>query len=354
VSAFRRGSKWVAKFQLRGVQHWIPGGPWRTKRQAQEAERRYRERLEARRTEETCASFAERWLSEWPRPGSSTQRQYRDAARRFAEQFGSTPLGELERVSARSWALSVPRYISRTIRTMYEDARNVGLVEQNPFANLRLPALERTEQVVAPTLEEYRRILDSCPALGGYGPEMRAMVQFAAWSGVRAGELQALRWDDLGESTIRIRRARKRDGTEGKPKNGRERRIAYLPPARAIEELPRRPDPYVFHSPRGRPLDQGSMFYSWKEVRAVSGIPRERAEAGLPNLRWHDWRHFCATQLLELGLDHFAVSVQLGHTDGGALVMARYGHPSEVMARTRLLAAFELDATVDRAAPQSE
>lgn len=56
-----------------------------------------------------------------------------------------------------------------------------------------------------------------------------------------------------------------------------------------------------------------------------------------------DWRHFCATQLLELGLDHFAVSIQLGHTDGGALVMSRYGHPSEDAARRRLLGAFELD-----------
>ena len=57
--------------------------------------------------------------------------------------------------------------------------------------------------------------------------------------------------------------------------------------------------------------------------------------------RWHDLRHFCATQLLELGLDHFAVSVQLGHTDGGALVMARYGHPSVDAAKGRLLWAFE-------------
>jgi hypothetical protein len=55
-----------------------------------------------------------------------------------------------------------------------------------------------------------------------------------------------------------------------------------------------------------------------------------------PNVRWHDLRHFCATQLLELGLDHFAVSVQLGHEDGGALVMARYGHPSKDAARGRL------------------
>jgi hypothetical protein len=56
----------------------------------------------------------------------------------------------------------------------------------------------------------------------------------------------------------------------------------------------------------------GSHFYAWREVRA---------QAGLRHVRWHDWRHFCTTQLLELGIDHFAVSIQLGHTDGGALVM---------------------------------
>jgi hypothetical protein len=31
--------------------------------------------------------------------------------------------------------------------------------------------------------------------------------------------------------------------------------------------------------------------------------------------------------MLGRGADHFAVSVQLRHSDGGALVMARYGHP---------------------------
>lgn len=48
------------------------------------------------------------------------------------------------------------------------------------------------------------------------------------------------------------------------------------------------------------------------------------------------------TQLLEFGVDHFAVSIQLGHTDGGALVMERYGHPSVDAAKARLLRAFEL------------
>jgi integrase len=336
MTAFRRGAGWVAKFQLNGEQIWVKGGPWPTKSAAKAAEARLRDQLRRRVTDETCASFADRWLEEWPRPAEATRRQYRDAAKRFADHFGSTPLGEVERLSARTWALTTPRYVIAAVRAMYEDARNVGLVEHNPFTALRLPPVRRGRQITAPTMEQYRKILNACTVLGGYGPEFRAMVQFAAWTGVRAGELQALRWQDVGADSITIRRARKRDGSEKKPKNGRERTISFLPPAQVLDELPRREDGYVFHSPRGKALDQGSHFYAWREVRAA---------AGLREIRWHDWRHFCATQLLELGLDHFAVSIQLGHTDGGALVMSRYGHPSEEAARARLLAAFELDST---------
>lgn len=40
----------------------------------------------------------------------------------------------------------------------------------------------------------------------------------------------------------------------------------------------------------------------------------------------------------ERGFSPFDVSVHLGHEDGGALVMARYGHPSKEAALGRLLA----------------
>lgn len=110
-----------------------------------------------------------------------------------------------------------------------------------------------------------------------------------------------------------------------------------------LDQVARRTDDFVFHSPRGNPLVQGSHHYAWRTVRAASRLPFERQQAALPNVRWHDLRHFCAMQLLELGLDHFAVSVQLGHEDGGALVMSRYGHPSKDAARARLLRAFPRD-----------
>lgn len=334
MSIFERpkgSGRWVAKFQRNGQQVWVPNGPWSTKTAAREAERRYRDRLDARVSDETCASFVDRWLEEWPREAASTRRLYATAARRFAEHFGPTPIGEVERLSARTWALTVPRNVSRVITTMYEDARNVGLVESNPFSNLRLPATEKTPEIVPPTVEEYRALLEACTVLGGYCAEMRAMITFAAWTGLRQGELFALQWQDVGENQIIVRRSRKLDGSLGSPKNGQARTVPLLPPARVLDQAPQREgSPFVFHSPRGQALIKGTHGWSWQKVKAAARV----------DCRWHDLRHFCATQLLELGLDHFAVSVQLGHTDGGALVMARYGHPSVDAAKRRLLAAF--------------
>jgi integrase len=333
MSVFRRGDRFVSKFQYRGRQYWTPGGPWSNRRQASEAERRYRDRLEARRSAETCASFAERWLEEWARPEASTRRLYAAAVRRFAEHFGPTPLGEVERLSARSWALTVPRNVSRVVGTMYEDARNIGVVDSNPFSNLRLAATERVTRIAPPTMGEYRALLEARTVLGGYGTEFRAMIHVAAWTGVRQGELFGLQWRDVGEQELRIERSRKVGGSLGRPKNGyNSRTVPLLPPARVLDDVPRRPDPFVFHSPRGRPLVKGTHAWSWGKVKAAA-----RTE-----VRWHDLRHFCATQLLELGLSLFDVSIQLGHTDGGALVMERYGHPSVDAAKRRLLGAFEL------------
>lgn len=95
MSAFRRNGKWVAKFTLDGTQYWVPGGPWERKSHAVEAERRHRERLKARRTDETCASFTDRWLEEWARPEASTRRHQwmllRADLREAAAALRSTP-----------------------------------------------------------------------------------------------------------------------------------------------------------------------------------------------------------------------------------------------------------------------
>ena len=95
--------------------------------------------------------------------------------------------------------------------------------------------------------------------------------------------------------------------------------------------LPRLDVPWLFVTPRGRRFSKSSLYYYWNPVRAAFGRP---------GMDFYELRHFCATHLLELGVSHADVAVQLGHTDGGALVMSTYGHPSEDAARERLKRAY--------------
>ena len=339
MSQFKSRGGWAAKYQSKGKQVWVPGAPFKTKKEAMAAETAHRARFSST---VTCASFADRWLEEWPRKSVATRRLYADAARRFSREFGDRDLAEISRMEARTWALGIPRNYSKIVGTMFKDAYDVGLVKTNPFANLRLPVTEKTEEIAPPTQDEYRQLLAACMVLGGYAEEFRALIQLTAWTGLRASEVMALKVEDFDGRYLNVRKARKDDGTYGLPKGDKERRIALPLEARVQDRLVKWDgSDFAFHTPRGKPFKKGSLYYTWNKVRDASGTSMARLGDGLKQIRFHDLRHHAATQWLERGATHFDVSVLLGHDDGGQLVMQRYGHPSKEAATERLLALSE-------------
>ena len=186
---------------------------------------------------------------------------------------------------------------------------------------------------------------------GDYGEEAAALVLFAAYTGVRPGELAALRWCDLDIPNRRatIRRALDGQGGIKPPKNGKARRVVLPPPAlRALGMVPRplNQEDTIFHTPRGKRLTKGTLAYLWRPIGAAW-----RARGG-QDLDLHELRHARATLLLERGLAPADVAVLLGHTDGGRLVMTLYGHPNEDRARDRLDIAFAADGHNSAAAAE--
>jgi integrase len=334
MTAFRRGKAWHAKYVRHRRQVWVPGGPWQTKRQALDAEAAHR--AEPGHGDVTCAAWADRWVREFPRPTAATRRQYEWAARMFAAHFADRPLACVSRLDARTWALTRPRKVAPILGTMYEDARNMGVLEHNPFRSLRLPSPERKRALNVPTISDLDRLAAACTTLGAYGDEFAATIRFAAWTAVRQGELFALRWSDVHGDELTVQRAQRQDGTCGAPKNGLDRTVVLLQPALdalEVAERSRRPDCLIWHAVRGGRLTKSVHAWPWQKVRA---------SAGMEDTRWHDLRHFGASRLLDLGLSPYDVSLHLGHTDGGALVVERYGHPDHRIVRRRIRAAFDL------------
>jgi integrase len=310
---------------------WV--GTFRTLGEAREAERAPSRRRGVGRL--TCGEFSELWLTDYARAAGATRRTYRYGIAAFVDEFGHVRLSEFDRLTARNWALRVPQSNVRIVRAMFTDAINDQLHSgPNPFSNLRLEQSRGRKDLIALTEGQLTELGEKALEVHGeFGHSFRAIVIFAAYVGLRPGELCALERADIGRDEVTIRRNLDGTGTIKAPKNGRERIVVLPPPAReALAYVPARLDvPWQFVTPRGRRFTKSSLYYYWSPVRAAFGRP---------GMDFYELRHFCATHLLELGVSHADVAIQLGHMDGGALVMSTYGHPSEDGARERVKRAY--------------
>lgn len=308
-------------------------GTYDTKREAALAERDHR--AGAQRGRETVGSFYARWMRDYPRPADSTRHHYEIQARRFAAANADRWLDRITRREAREWALAHPAE-HPTLRAMFTDALRDDLVPSNPFANLglRRPTAKRdlapewlTETDIDGLARAARLVHDQVT-----GELVAGALTFCAYTGLRPGEMYALEWRDLSPGEARIdRAARSSTRTIGLPKHNHRRTIVVPDQAQAaLDRLPRLHDRLVFPTPTGRQAWGPRWHGLWSPVRNA---------AGRPKMAWHELRHFAATWYLELGLTPADVALQLGHRDGGKLVLEVYAHPSERRARDRIAAA---------------
>jgi integrase len=196
---------------------------------------------------------------------------------------------------------------------LFEDARREGLVQANPVAAARIPR-EPARSRVRPQLEpgqcpapgEVWEIADACPGWA------KALVLTAGFSGLRWGELVALRPSDvdLGRNEIAVERSfcsLTRDEGPTKTAAG-ERRVIFLPALG--EHLRAHMERYscgglVFPSPEGSRLHH-SNFRQRVWLPAVEAL-------GCP-WRFHDLRHTYTSILISLGVPAPVVARLLGHS----------------------------------------
>lgn len=327
-----------------------------TKRDAAAAEAAFKRRRPGGDT--TVAEWRTHWLTngDWQ---ESTRTHYAERTKRFAEEHGKKRLGAVNRTLAREFyrehASSLPCLTSMFGAALYEDDEHGDpLLQSNPFAKLvKQKAKRRDLQSEWLTAEDVDVIEET--AFRTVGAWAAAMVRFAAETGIRPGELFLVGETDLypeeGLLAVRWAADSKLKGIK-RPKNGRAREIvlshraASAATALTTSERPRvvrevvdkklvasaQPvelelTPVVFTNPRGGQFWNSTWTYYWHPIRAA---------AGRPDMDFYELRHYCATRLLEAGLDYPDVAEQLGHTDGGELVRTTYGHPSRRRALDRV------------------
>jgi integrase len=258
----------------RGQYHWV--GRFPTKKARDDAVAAARVELKGGRSAAglTCKEWTDRFLARYEREHkTSSFDTAKSSLKAFTAQFGDRTLDSISRIEAIDWAERLPPSKIPMVVTLFGAAVDAELVERNPFRGLGRRTRGRSEQH-PPTEEELTSLLDACGVHGCYAPQMRALVTFAAYTGMRPGELFALEWDDVDFDAMRVDvKRRLYRGQVDLPKSNKSRRIALTPPARdaLLGQATRQAGGLVFLSKNGVRLSQPTLSGYWGKVLAVPG-----------------------------------------------------------------------------------
>lgn len=204
------------------------------------------------------------------------------------------------------------------------------LLSSNPAAGAQPPRPRRPpRQIVDPAL--LGRLLEAVS-----GTWLEAPAAIAAATGMRRGEILALRWTDLDAALTLLRVQRTLQPTNDglvfeQPKTPRSRRTVLLPAflrpflerQRADQERRRAADAQgwtnaglVIDRGDGQPVNPDTLSAGWA---------RFLRRHGFPQVRFHDLRHAHATLMLTQGVHPKVVSERLGHASIG-ITLDTYSH----------------------------
>jgi integrase len=303
--------------------------------------------------------FLRTWLDEVARPTirASTYDSYDDIVRlHLVPGLGRHVLAKLTPADVQAFlnskvaSGSSPRRVQMlhaVLRRALKTAEQWGMVSRNVALLAKPPRVPRHE--IRPlTPEQARRLIEMSA-----DDRLRALWITALGTGLRQGELLALRWADIDLDARRLHVRHTLARVDGKlmllePKTERSRRTITLPDV-------------VVTSLRGHHTRQrmerlvaGTRWVNTGHVFATTiGTPIEAAavtrafrrgllRAALPRSRFHDLRHAAATFLLAQGFSLEDVKNLLGHSSI-VLTSNTYGH---VVERRQLEVAAGMDAAL--------
>ena len=199
------------------------------------------------------------------------------------------------------------------------------VIHGNPAAGCRLPPIKGREMQVL-TQEEMRRFLIQAKAEGMY-----ELFLLDLTTGMRRGELLALRWDDLDFATGKLRIDKQVCPVGGKliisePKTKAANRTIILPPAmlEVLAEYKKGIFSDLMFPSRVKPEQPIDPGYVRKRLQVILD------RAGCKRVRFHDLRHTFATMSLENGMDVKTLSTIIGHVSS-ATTLNTYTHVTDEM-----------------------
>jgi integrase len=210
------------------------------------------------------------------------------------------------------------------MKTVFEFALERGLILSNPAKHIRRRKII-SKQISVPSLDQFKQLVSAIRLSDGKKDNQEKskdgadLVEFLAYSGARIGEVvgggdtnekRPLFWSD-----VHFER-----GTIFLPGTKTEAAPRTIPMSEKLSK-------FLAQLKTQKTPQPSDQIIPTKSARKCLQTACKKLE--LPQFTHHDFRHFFATTCIESGVDIPTVSRWLGHKDGGALAMKRYGHLRE-------------------------
>lgn len=306
-----------------------------TKRQAEAALRKLIDDLEQFNVTTASAIKLSDWMENWltnylPNIEATTRVGYKETLKNYINpHLGNIPLKALRNDSIQAWInkLNQRGLGAKTIRNAYNNlnaalkkAVVLRMIPYNPCEGTVLPKLKRPKTKVYNT-EDIQKALQATSGTTMFLPVMLALL-----TGMRRGEICALKWKNVDFNNKRIHICENRvhgekEVIEKAPKSEAgnrtipmskevasllsEARLQYYNDAAAYGPAFRDLG-YVLHNENGTPYHPDSLTKKWR---------RFLERSNLPYVRFHDLRHSNATALIAAGVNPKTVQQLLGHSD---------------------------------------
>lgn len=289
--------------------------------------------------------WAEKWISTTTHLKPKTRESYESILNNhLIPEFGDRPIASIEHpevltflsgLQAAGKGAGTVRNVRDVMRLVFKLAVTSGAIKTNPVEGVKAPRATKNEMLFL-TEDQVMALADEIedpPPLqrgamhreGGY-PDYGLLVRFAAFTGLRAGEIGALRVSRINLMRRRVEVAESADEANGGfnigPTKTYSRRSVGIP-VPLVDELThylagKKQTDLVFEGPEGGPLRHSNWYpRHFKPAVIRSGCPT--------GTRFHDLRHTYAAFLIAEGAHPRAIMERMGHSTIN-VTLGTYGH----------------------------
>lgn len=283
------------------------------------------EHIDPKDNQRLFEQVAEAWKATWLDLEPKTRVGYQAILNRHVlPRWSGVRIGALSPEAIQDWINDLAnRRQPNTVRRIYSVLRAVLKVAverryllANPCDAVRLPRspAATVDQRIILSADEVAAVAEAIT------PGYRLLIYTAGYTGLRAGELGALRRRDVDllHGTLNVERALKDVSGRlifGSTKTAKVRRVG-MPKflvgmfSEHLAALGGGPDALVFTGAAGGPLRHGNFYRRCFKPAVRAALPPEKH-----GLRFHDLRHTCASLLIAAGAHPKAIQEHLGHKD---------------------------------------